>query len=147
MLKKITIFVNFYEKNIKFLAIFWQSNGKFLEGQILTTTTPLLRLQVLLKSNSSSTSTVLNRHLTSVVHKNRTDILLGHLQKTTPSPAFSIRACSISRQSAFCVTLPPCSTCSQILMMGLWSPVESSDKSLCRCRLTHHSYVASWEYR
>ena len=31
--KKITIFFNFFEKNVKFLAIFWQSNGNFPEGQ------------------------------------------------------------------------------------------------------------------
>ena len=28
-----TIFGNFFEKNVKFLAIFWQSNGNFPEGQ------------------------------------------------------------------------------------------------------------------
>ena len=30
-----TIFVNFLEKNVKFLAIFWQSNGNFSESQNL----------------------------------------------------------------------------------------------------------------
>ena len=30
------IFVNFFEKNVKFLAIFGQSNGKFPEGQVST---------------------------------------------------------------------------------------------------------------
>ena len=34
--KKKTIFVNFFEKNVKFLAIFWQSNGNFPEGQVKT---------------------------------------------------------------------------------------------------------------
>ena len=29
-------FVNFLEKNVKFLAIFWQSNGNFPEGQVGT---------------------------------------------------------------------------------------------------------------
>ena len=32
--EKMTIFVNFFEKNVKFLAIFWQSNDNFPEGQI-----------------------------------------------------------------------------------------------------------------
>jgi len=31
------IFGNFFEKNVKFLAIFWQSNGNFPKGQIHTT--------------------------------------------------------------------------------------------------------------
>ena len=35
-LKKKTIFVNLFEKNVKFLAIFWQSNGNFPEGQVHT---------------------------------------------------------------------------------------------------------------
>ena len=34
LLKKMIIFVNFFEKNVKFLAIFWQSNGNFWEGQV-----------------------------------------------------------------------------------------------------------------
>ena len=34
--EKMTIFVNFFEKNVKFLAIFWQSNGNFPEGQLNT---------------------------------------------------------------------------------------------------------------
>ena len=33
LLKKMTIFVNFVEKNVKSLAIFWKSNGNFPEGQ------------------------------------------------------------------------------------------------------------------
>ena len=28
------LFGNFFEKNVKFLAIFWQSNSNFLEGQL-----------------------------------------------------------------------------------------------------------------
>ena len=36
LLKKMTIFVNFFEKNVKFLAIFGQSNGNFPEGQVIT---------------------------------------------------------------------------------------------------------------
>ena len=36
LLKKMKIFVNFFEKNVKFLAIFWQSNGNFPEGQVGT---------------------------------------------------------------------------------------------------------------
>ena len=31
--EKMTIFVNFFEKNVKFLAILWQWNGNFSEGQ------------------------------------------------------------------------------------------------------------------
>ena len=35
--KKRTIFGNyFFEKNVKFWAIFWQSNVNFLEGQVMT---------------------------------------------------------------------------------------------------------------
>ena len=34
--EKMTIFVNFFEKNVKFLAIFWQSNGNFPKGQVKT---------------------------------------------------------------------------------------------------------------
>ena len=34
--EKMTIFVNFFEKNVKFLAIFWQSNGNFQESQVDT---------------------------------------------------------------------------------------------------------------
>jgi len=33
-LKKMKILGNFFEKNVKFLEIFWQSNGNFPEGQI-----------------------------------------------------------------------------------------------------------------
>ena len=33
-LKKMKIFGNFFRKNVKFLAIFWQSNGNFPEGQV-----------------------------------------------------------------------------------------------------------------
>ena len=33
LLKKMTIFIKFFEKNVKFLAIFWHSNGNFPEGQ------------------------------------------------------------------------------------------------------------------
>ena len=36
--KKMKIFGNFFGKNVKFLAIFWQSNGNFPEGQLKTTT-------------------------------------------------------------------------------------------------------------
>ena len=35
-LKKMKIFGNFFEKNVQFLAIFWQSNGNFPEGQMTT---------------------------------------------------------------------------------------------------------------
>ena len=31
---KKTIFGNFFKKNVKFLSIFWQSNGNFSEGQV-----------------------------------------------------------------------------------------------------------------
>ena len=31
-----TVFGNFFEKNVMFLAIFWHSNGNFLEGQVYT---------------------------------------------------------------------------------------------------------------
>ena len=37
-LKKMKIFGNFFWKNVKFLAIFWQSNGNFPEGQYYTST-------------------------------------------------------------------------------------------------------------
>ena len=33
LLKKMTIFVNVFEKNVKFWAIFWHSIGNFPEGQ------------------------------------------------------------------------------------------------------------------
>ena len=33
-LKKMKIFANFFEKYVKFLAIFWQSNGNFPEGHV-----------------------------------------------------------------------------------------------------------------
>ena len=33
-LKKMKIVGNFFGKNVKFLAIFWQSNGNFPEGQV-----------------------------------------------------------------------------------------------------------------
>ena len=42
--EKMTIFVNFFEKNVKFLAIFWQSNGNFPEGQNLTSLLLYFRL-------------------------------------------------------------------------------------------------------
>jgi len=32
------IFINFFEKNVKFLAIFWQSNGNLPEGQVYNKT-------------------------------------------------------------------------------------------------------------
>ena len=34
LLTKMTNFVNFFEKNVKFLAVFWQSNGNFPECQL-----------------------------------------------------------------------------------------------------------------
>ena len=34
LLKKMTIFVNFFAKNVKFLEMFLQSNGNFPEGQV-----------------------------------------------------------------------------------------------------------------
>ena len=34
-LKKMKIFVNSFEKNVKILAIFWHSNGNFPEGQVV----------------------------------------------------------------------------------------------------------------
>ena len=34
LLKKMTIFGKFFEKNVKFLAMFWHSNGNFPEGQV-----------------------------------------------------------------------------------------------------------------
>ena len=34
--EKMKIFGNFFEKNVKFLAIFWHSNGNFPEGQTWT---------------------------------------------------------------------------------------------------------------
>ena len=35
-LKKMSIFVNFFEKNVRFLAIFWHWNDNFAEGQLWT---------------------------------------------------------------------------------------------------------------
>ena len=35
-LKKCLVFGNFFEKDIKFLAIFWHSNGNFPEGQVVS---------------------------------------------------------------------------------------------------------------
>ena len=40
-LKKMKIFGNFFWKNVKFLAIFWQSNGNFPEGQTCTGSRPI----------------------------------------------------------------------------------------------------------
>ena len=78
--KKKKIFVNFFEKNVKFLAIFLHSNGNFPEGQIMTTE---LNVYNFINTASSVRETAAGGYAASGIHGQSWEVHAGGAAETS----------------------------------------------------------------